>query len=73
MCQSLLHCDALDGLKVSIRSSRSKALLSDLGEQLAPGDLGLLRQGLQVVPGLQVDDAVQVFLRGGAQDAQDEG
>ena len=40
-----------------------------LVEELLPGDLGFFRQGLQVVPRLHVDDAVQIFLRWGAEDA----
>lgn len=40
-----------------------------LVEQLFPRDLGFFRQGLQVVPRLQVNDAVQIFLRWRAKNA----
>ena len=40
-----------------------------LAIELLPGHPGFVRQGLQVVPGLQVDDAVQIFLRWRAKDA----
>ena len=39
------------------------------GEELVPRDLGLLRQRLQVVSGLHVDDAVQILLSWRPQDA----
>ena len=39
------------------------------GEELVPRDLGLLRQRLQVVSGLHVDDAVQILLSRRPQDA----
>ena len=39
-----------------------------VGEEAVPGHLAAQWQRQQVVPGLDVDDAVQVFLGGGAQD-----
>lgn len=41
----------------------------DLAVHLLPGHPGSLGQRLQVVPGLEVDDAVQVVLRWRAQNA----
>lgn len=48
---------------------RPRTFCVSLDVDLFPGDPGFVRQGLQVVPRLHVDDAVQIFLSWRAEDA----
>ena len=42
-----------------------------VGVQLGPGDLGLVRQGLDIASSLLIYDTVEILLAGGAEDGED--